>query len=218
MAAVKRKGMDLQHVLADLNDDEEVVWEAIQRDIDAFYYASDRVKSSEFFIKKAIDIRGDVLIYASHNLRDRPEIICYAAKNNMHMLRYASNRLKATKIFMMEFIAFSTIPLDYVADFLGDDEHFMHQVISIHPVSHGGHFASARLKVDHAFMIDTIKINREFIRCAADSLRSDYNFVKDLVAINPSLLDYAAASLTHDNAFMAKAIATGCGAGNHTVG
>lgn len=94
IAQLSINGMDLEILSPELQDNEEVVLQAINGYGWAFKYASDRLKNDKDVVFTAVSNYAYALQWASDELRDDKEIVLKALETNGYALAYASPRLR----------------------------------------------------------------------------------------------------------------------------
>lgn len=94
---VKLDGMVLEGISPKLQNDEEIVREAISNNPYAAMFANERLLDNKALALIAVKKEGDTLSYFSDKLRADKEVVFEAVKNNGEALRYASTELKKDK-------------------------------------------------------------------------------------------------------------------------
>ena len=102
MAAVKAKGVALAHASKELQNDKEIVLEAVKQDADAFKFASKELKwDKEVFLTIKMRGRASALEFASSEIQDEKELVITALEDDGIALKHASTKIQNDKKFIM---------------------------------------------------------------------------------------------------------------------
>jgi len=116
MGKIKDKGgMYLAGALGDLNDDLEVVMEAVKNNGLALEHAHENLKTMKTVVMEAVKNNGLALEHASSTMQDNPEVVRAAVQNNGLALRYASLKVQDHLDVVMDAIRQNGMALEHAS-------------------------------------------------------------------------------------------------------
>ena len=128
MLVVKQCGQLLEHCFFTVQDDPEVVREAVKhddqdRDLEyvAFKFASDRLKNSLEAVEHAVDNNGHAILHASKRLRENKEVALRAVRQNGYALQHLCEALRDDKDVVLAAVENRGYALQYASDRLRED-------------------------------------------------------------------------------------------------
>jgi hypothetical protein len=183
---VKKTGYDLRDLDETFRDNEEVVLAAIENDMYAFGFASDRLKDDEKFFLKALKVRrGDVIQFASERIRNDKKCATKAVKSSWTSYNLIGDDLKADRELL-------ELALDSNSNIFSNDT----------PLE----TCAAIFKSDKEIVKKAIKNWAFALRCASDELRGDRELVMIAVSDIGGALEYASDNLKNDKEIVLKAV------------
>lgn len=103
-------------------DDEEVVLAVIKRSgPKEMQFASERLKSDECFMEKAIECNPDVLEFAGEKIKDNESFMKKVVLIDEYLMCFASERLKNSKDFLVKIISKKPYALEYFNEEFRED-------------------------------------------------------------------------------------------------
>ncbi|MGC6404755.1 MAG: DUF4116 domain-containing protein [Candidatus Comchoanobacterales bacterium] len=174
LGLVSQNGLALQHAGSEtfgflfrkeqpLNNDFEVVNNAVYKNGLALQYASTDLKDNSEIVLVAVEQNGLALQHASEKLKNDREMVLKAVKQNGLALEYAGDDFKNDTQVVIAAIKDQYNAWDFVGDELKSNEKFILSVLSQRP--------SVWLKLD-------------------SSLKDDVDFIKKAVKKNPKVLTF----------------------------
>lgn len=97
---IANKKLFLWDLSKDLQDDKDVVLEAVKSDIYGLKYVSDRLRYDKDVVLIAVKCNGLLLSLTSEKLKDDRDVVLAAIKESLLALRFASERLQNDKNFL----------------------------------------------------------------------------------------------------------------------
>jgi CxxC motif-containing protein len=102
LVAVKKYGLPLEFVSAELKNDKEIVLSAVSNCGSALNYASVELKNDKEVVLAAVSNHGWALKYASDELKNNKEVVLAALSNRGIALNYVSLKLRTDYTTMKE--------------------------------------------------------------------------------------------------------------------
>lgn len=205
LVAVKQLGRALKFAPPAMQDDEEVVGAAVMsRDtIQAFQYASPRLKRDAEFILKMLSKNSLMLQYVDVSLKNDKDFMSKALAINIDSSRYGGESIKKDKE-----IGLYAINHDH-----GNGEAFRQLNISLRDdidvawaaiKRYGGSYKnlSDRLKFDRDLALAAVKWGAFMWKDIVQYLKDDPGFVREAVALNPEVIKYLDEKLRQDKAIV----------------
>jgi hypothetical protein len=130
MNFVKKNGKALEFASDELQNNSDIVNEAISKGNLELQNASDKLKNNCTVVTAAVKKNGIKLQYASNNLKDNLQVVIEAVKNIGLALQYASNNLKGNIEVVTEAVKNDGRSLQYASDELKNDPKIVYLAIS----------------------------------------------------------------------------------------
>lgn len=148
MKALTNNVNSLKGASSRLCDDEDIVRFALfsTEFVEAFYYASKRLRSNKDLVLDVIKKDGSQLNYASAALQDDEDVVLLAITGRGSHLSFASSRIKNMEKFAKIAVADDGYNLKYVSSRLQDDKELVSTAVAINGC--GLRYASARMQKD----------------------------------------------------------------------
>lgn len=166
-------GLSTHQLSKELQDDKEVIYEAVIRHYDtALYYASDETKDDKVFILELVKKNGYILEYISDRLKDDEDVVLEAIKNDGN-IKYASEKLRDNKEILLIAVTKSEFALEYASDRLKDDKEVVLRALDTYPIVNPLRYASKRLRDDVDVVKKAVKVNKKFIEEASKRIQNN---------------------------------------------
>lgn len=176
LKAVKQNGYYLKNVCPELQNDKEVVLEALNEDdLGAFEYASPELRDNKEIVLEAVKLFGGNLEFASKKLQSDKEVVLEAIKEWGGAIRYASPEFQNDKLIALKAVKQDGWSLEGV---------------------------SSKLQNDKEVVLAAVKQNVEAFQYAGSELRNDKEFVLGIVEQNVDILEYVGPELQNDDFFI----------------
>mmetsp|Transcript_10855 Transcript_10855/g.17914 ORF Transcript_10855/g.17914 Transcript_10855/m.17914 type:complete len:465 (+) Transcript_10855:63-1457(+) len=180
---IRRDWRQLQVAPTPVKDDRDLVLE-ILRDSwgHALQYASQAIQNDREVVLQAVQFDGAALQYASDELRSDTEVVLFACKQTWKALAFASDAARADRTIVQAGMLQHHEALRYASPELCDDRDLILQAVSLH--GHSLKYASNTLQADRTIVFHAVKQNWQALRYASEDLRTDAEIC--LMAVSPS--------------------------------
>ena len=189
-------------------NDETVVLEAIAADVDAFQFASERLRTTDSFVRDAVARHSLALRYGSGELQDDRELVLAAAKQFTwpldNLLAHVSRRLKADKEVVLTAVAHGHTLL-HASETLRSNKNVVLAAVAVNSGALG--YASASLQADKEVVLAAVARCGHALDDASESLRADKEVVLAAVTQRGDSLQFTCESLKADKEVVLAAVA-----------
>ena len=173
--------MALQHASERLRDNDEVVREAIQKNVLALQHASERLRDNEEVVLMAVRQKGRALQHASERLRDNEEVVREAIQKNAFALQHASEKLRDDKQIVLMAVRQRGGALWCASERLRDDREVVLAAVTGGNNTSAFEWASDRLKADYDFVFSALRTDYMCLKWASRALRDDESIIIEAV-------------------------------------
>lgn len=154
IAAVSKNGLQLEFCSEELQNDLDVVIEAILNSPIAIQYASPRIRQNRQVALIAAKLNGNILSYLTEGLRKDKELVLTAVSNHGLALRFAPTFANDKQIVYTAVTNMSSA-LQFASAEFKDDYELVKMAVS-EPQSHALAMASNRLKNNKTIVLEAI--------------------------------------------------------------
>ena len=184
-------------------DDEVVALAVALADARAFNFVSERLKTSDSFMRDAVARDGGVLKYASVEIRADRQLVLAAVTHTGSAMRSASEELKCDKDFVLPVVTRNGDSFMFVSSALKADK----QVVMAAVAQNGCYleFASKQLKADKQVVLVAVAEDGHSLTYASKQLKADKQVVLTAVTRYGNALRFASEELRADDEVVAAA-------------
>jgi hypothetical protein len=200
---VKKTGYDLRDLDETFRDNEEVVLAAIESDMMAFGFASERIKDDEKFFSKALKVsRGDLIQFASDRIRNDKKCATKAIKSSWTSYNLIGDELKGDReLLELALDSNSNIfsndtPLETCAEIFKSDKEIVKRAVK--NWAFALRCASDELRNDRELVMMAVSDIGGALEYASDNLKNDKEIVLKAVSLDPDALEYASGKMKKD--------------------
>lgn len=226
---VGKDGLLLAYMSYELQDDEDVVFSAVEQNHYAMEFASNRLKNSVNFATRCILQRGAILEFFSKEIQDNEQIVLIATTNSPFSIQFASERLRDNEGIVKNAIqlgSYSTV-ISYVSERLQKNKKFISELLDknklyyeyIHPSLQNDKdiikkalrsevdlsFIPPHLLRDDSFIISVLeeKISLfPIFKNLSNSYKYNKAFLLYILPQNTNLIDFFPQEILNDRAFI----------------
>lgn len=205
LQTVRKDGMELRNLSKKLQNNKEIVLEAIKQNPTSIKYASFLLKKDRDVVKTAVQLNGWVLEHADKTLQDDFEIVLLAVTEHGESIEYASDQLKNDPRIVKVAILRTPQALNVAGERIRKSMFDKYEALA--QVRDDG--MNLR-NLDKKFQNDPDIVRAAFrqspyaLQYASSSLRRDFYIVLEAVKLNGWVLEYAHPDL-QDNFAIVKA-------------
>ena len=183
---VAQDGRALQHAVAELRGDREVVLAAMAQNGNALQYAAVELKGDREVVLAAVAQHGVILRHAAAKLKgDREVVLAAVAQHGDHALQYAAVELKGDHEVVLAAVAQHGGALRHATKELKGDREVV--LVAVAQSGYALQYAAAKLKGDHEVVLAAVaQHGAPALRHAAAELRTDALLLK-MSSLNPRL-------------------------------
>jgi len=206
LEAVKNYGYALESASKELQNDKEVVQEAVKSNGNSLQFASKELQSDKKVVLEAVKSTGNALKFASKELQSDKEVVLEAVKNYGYAIEYASKELQNDKQVILEAVKSDGEALYLASKELQNDKEVVLQAVKSFNSSYALVAASNELQNDKEVVLEAIKSDGALFHFASKELQNDRSFILDALKLNGAIFKFASIELQNNNDFIQDAI------------
>jgi hypothetical protein len=176
----------LKYASKELQNDKEVVFEAIRNDPQAFQFASKEIQHDKEFILDAFKNDIHLSRYIPVEFQNDKNVVKESLKSQ-DSFEFVSEELKGDKSFVLEVLEVSVgTLLKYASKELQNDKEVVFKAIRNNPRSF--QFASKEIQNDKEVVLESVKDIGSLIEFASQELQNNREFILKVIETNPNSL------------------------------
>lgn len=196
LAAVRSRGLALEHAPLIFRNDPEIVSAAVLNCAGAFMFADLLLCSDQAFVLNIVGQKAMALEFATLELKDDFKVVMRAVMSQGGALQFASLRLRSDREIAMTAVRNQGFALRYVSKELQSDEEVVFAAVS--NFGNALHFASPELRANSRCVTAAIQSNGQALEFAHHRFCSDRNLVWLAVQSQGNALQFASDTLRAD--------------------
>lgn len=231
--AVRRDGTELQHASVRLQNDLQVVKEAMKSNLAAFKFASEAIKEDKQLISQVINLSGKNLAWLNENYRNDMKFVEKILEEDVQYVKFAGDTLRNNETFMLKVLErgkdngygllkfageslknklsfvkaavdYDESNLAYIGENLDYDKEFALKVIAKYPKKFNG--LNDHLKNDIDIVKRALEKDYQAFEFASEQLKQNKEFILELLEIESNIFKHLSKHLRADHEVIRKAL------------